>query len=248
MLNCQLTNETIRSIELAPTEQCKRELKEISCRIYSQSQFFPKSLPRLCPIQKGNFGDILGCFSLNNTDGTTNQSEIFSQSTSCIDYCLKQSVAFAQFDENTGFCHCLSNFDQQSHQILPNPLCSKVISTSNRIQGQYRMIYRTGYIDFGNRLEKNRQKLNQTQFSLIFFLTVGGRRNLRQIKRLVRSIYSHQHFYLIHVDSRENYLYEELTKLSESISNIHLMKKTISNNMGIIDIANSSSSSVQRNF
>ena len=63
------------------------------------------------------------------------------------------------------------------------------------------MIYRTGYIDFGNRLEKNRQKLNQTQFSLIFFLTVGGRRNLRQIKRLVRSIYSHQHFYLIHVDS-----------------------------------------------
>ena len=61
MLNCQLTNETIRSIELAPTDQCKRELKEISCRIYSQSQFFPKSLPRLCPIQSKNSFKFLLC-------------------------------------------------------------------------------------------------------------------------------------------------------------------------------------------
>ena len=49
--NCQLTNETIRAIQLAPNDQCKTLLKDISCQINSSSHFFPQSLPRLCPIQ-----------------------------------------------------------------------------------------------------------------------------------------------------------------------------------------------------
>jgi hypothetical protein len=56
-------------------------------------------------------------------------------------------------------------------------------------------------MDFGNHLEKHRQTQNNNQIAIIFFLTVGGRRNLRQIKRLIRIIYSRQHYYLIHVDS-----------------------------------------------
>jgi len=50
-LNCQLKNETIRAIDLAPSDYCKKKLETISCEIDSIPSFFPKSLPRLCPIQ-----------------------------------------------------------------------------------------------------------------------------------------------------------------------------------------------------
>ncbi len=48
---CQLKNETIRAINLAPSDTCKIILKNISCLIDSQANFFPQSLPRFCPIQ-----------------------------------------------------------------------------------------------------------------------------------------------------------------------------------------------------
>jgi hypothetical protein len=50
-LTCQLKNETIRAINLAPNDYCKTKLKNISCQIDSITNFFPKSLPRFCPIQ-----------------------------------------------------------------------------------------------------------------------------------------------------------------------------------------------------
>jgi len=50
-LNCPLKNETIRAINLAPSDYCKKKLENISCQIDSIPNFFPKSLPRFCPIQ-----------------------------------------------------------------------------------------------------------------------------------------------------------------------------------------------------
>jgi hypothetical protein len=48
---CQLKNETIRAINLASSDICKNILGNISCQINSQTNFFPPSLPRFCPIQ-----------------------------------------------------------------------------------------------------------------------------------------------------------------------------------------------------
>ncbi|CAF3676174.1 unnamed protein product [Rotaria sordida] len=95
-LQCKLSNETIRAINLASNDYCKNLLKNISCKIDSISNFFPKSLPRFCPIQKGNFGDVIGC-ALNDENSThhINKSQIFDSDIMCIDYCLKHSVSFA---------------------------------------------------------------------------------------------------------------------------------------------------------
>jgi hypothetical protein len=49
--NCQLRNDTIRAMNLAPSDYCKQKLENISCQIDSIENFFPKSLPRFCPIQ-----------------------------------------------------------------------------------------------------------------------------------------------------------------------------------------------------
>ncbi|CAF0959935.1 unnamed protein product [Rotaria sordida] len=225
-LQCKLSNETIRAINLASNDYCKNLLKNISCKIDSISNFFPKSLPRFCPIQKGNFGDVIGC-ALNDENSThhINKSQIFDSDIMCIDYCLKHSVSFAEYNEFTGECYCLSTFNNQHRLITTNQKCTEIIFNNDNLRKNSTTIYRTSFIDFGNHLEKRRQTQNNTQTTIVFFLTVGGRKNLRQIKRLLRAIYSRQHYYLIHVDSRENYLYQELLILSKRISNIHLTNK-----------------------
>lgn len=49
--NCQLNNDTIRAVNLASNDYCKNKLENISCYIDSIRNFFPKSLPRFCPVQ-----------------------------------------------------------------------------------------------------------------------------------------------------------------------------------------------------
>eukprot|EP00045_Choanoeca_perplexa_P011775 m.126143 g.126143 ORF g.126143 m.126143 type:complete len:745 (+) comp15766_c0_seq1:143-2377(+) len=58
---------------------------------------------------------------------------------------------------------------------------------------------------------------------LAFMLVVHGR-NVRQIKRLLRAIYSTEHYYLIHVDARSNYMHRSLAKelKTSNLSNVRL--------------------------
>lgn len=141
------------------------------------------------------------------------------------------------YNHLTNECYCLSTFNNQHESIIENRTCKELEKNSTTL-------YRTSYMDFGNHLDKRRQNQNTTQITIVFFLTVGGRKNLRQIKRLIHAIYSRQHYYLIHVDSvcvlfssifvhlktyvlvqRENYLYDQLLILSKKVSNIHLTNK-----------------------
>ncbi|CAF1641052.1 unnamed protein product [Rotaria magnacalcarata] len=97
--NCQLRNETLRAIDLASSDYCKNLLQDTSCKINSITNFFPKSLPRLCPIQKGHFGDVIGCLSTDaNQTYHGNNSQIFDIDIMCIDHCLKLSLSFAGKD------------------------------------------------------------------------------------------------------------------------------------------------------
>ncbi|CAF3556624.1 unnamed protein product [Rotaria socialis] len=224
--NCQLRNETVRAIDLASSDYCKNLLQDTSCKINSITNFFPKSLPRLCPIQKGHFGDVVGCLSTDaNPAYHGNNSEIFDIDIMCIDHCLKLSLSFAGYNALTGHCFCLSTFNDQHRLIDSNHKCAEVVENNHKLKVNSSTIYRTGYTEFGNHLGKRRLGQNNTQIAIVFFLTVGGRKNLRQIKRLLRAIYSKQHYYLIHVDNREDYLYEELLQVSKRISNIHLTNK-----------------------
>lgn len=111
-LTCQLNNDTSRAIDLASTDSCKERLKEISCEINSKKDFFPRTLPRLCPIQSrieskrnllsnfltldGHFGDMISCrTSHDSTTHSTNNLLNFDSHILCIDHCLKLSVSFA---------------------------------------------------------------------------------------------------------------------------------------------------------
>lgn len=106
-----------------------------------------------------------------------------------------------EYNDLTGQCFCLSTVDTQHRLITANRKCAEIIFDTDELKRNSITLYRTGYIDFGNHLDKRRETQNSNQTIIVFFLTVGGRRNLRQIKRLLRAIYSRQHYYLIHVDS-----------------------------------------------
>jgi hypothetical protein len=108
---------------------------------------------------------------------------------------------FIEYTELTGQCFCLSTFDNQSRLITANRKCNDITLQNDDLKKNVSTLYQTGYIEFGNHLEKRRQTQTNNQITIVFFLTVGGRKNLRQIKRLIRAIYSRQHYYLIHVDS-----------------------------------------------
>lgn len=207
---CQLKNETIRAINLSTSDFCKEQLQTIACEIESNEYFFPKSLPRYCPI-KSQFGEIIGCL-INYENSSSSHLNTFAVDIDCVDFCLKLSRPFAVYNNLTTDCSCLTSIPDS---FILNPSCPLNSST----------IYRTSYLNFGNHLDKNRQIEKQAQTTIIFFLTVGGRKNVQQIKRLIRVIYSPQHYYLIHVDSREDYLYEQIELFSRQMTNIRLTTK-----------------------
>ncbi|XP_055935993.1 xylosyltransferase oxt-like isoform X2 [Argiope bruennichi] len=56
---------------------------------------------------------------------------------------------------------------------------------------------------------------------VVFLLTVNGRA-VRQVYRLINSLFSERHYFYIHVDSRQDYLYRELKLLEKHFPNIRL--------------------------
>ena len=62
---------------------------------------------------------------------------------------------------------------------------------------------------------------------ILFLLQLNGR-NERQVKRFLKSIYLPHHYYYIHVDKRQNYMYSEMKKVAEKIPNIHATDRRFS--------------------
>lgn len=114
---------------------------------------------------------------------------------------IKIFLVHIVYNEFNGECDCSSNFNNASVEniLAVNRTCSVWLSTNeNRSMNEFATMYRTSYAPFGNRYH---QVVPPQQISLVFFLIVTGQKNVRQIKRLMRAIYSPQHYYMIHVDS-----------------------------------------------
>ncbi|XP_022243478.1 xylosyltransferase 1-like isoform X2 [Limulus polyphemus] len=63
--------------------------------------------------------------------------------------------------------------------------------------------------------------------TIVFLLTVNGRA-VRQVRRLIRALYHTRHYFFIHVDSRQDYLFRELLPLEEKFPNIRLSRWRLS--------------------
>ena len=58
--------------------------------------------------------------------------------------------------------------------------------------------------------EKITMKRNRMPVKILFLLQLNGR-DARQVKRLIRLIYRPWHLYYVHVDARQNYIFNGTT-------------------------------------
>ena len=58
---------------------------------------------------------------------------------------------------------------------------------------------------------------------IVYLLTVAGRAS-RQVARLVRQVYSPDHYILVHVDARQEYMYREVSALAARLPNLRMVK------------------------
>uniref|UniRef100_A0A182T1A0 protein xylosyltransferase n=1 Tax=Anopheles maculatus TaxID=74869 RepID=A0A182T1A0_9DIPT len=59
----------------------------------------------------------------------------------------------------------------------------------------------------------------------VAFLLIFHKRNLRQIHRFIRAIYDKNHYYYIHIDPKQHYLFRELLKLEKQFPNIYVTRQ-----------------------
>ena len=67
----------------------------------------------------------------------------------------------------------------------------------------------------------------QPPVKIVYLLTIAGRAT-RQVTRLIRRIYSPDHYILVHVDSRQEYMHREVSKLAAILPNLRLVSKRYS--------------------
>ncbi|KAK8750509.1 hypothetical protein OTU49_014874, partial [Cherax quadricarinatus] len=89
-------------------------------------------------------------------------------------------------------------------------------------------IYQTGLAKYvPSALKGHSSAGNNAPVRIAFILTVNGRA-IRQLKRLVKALYHKDHFFFIHVDSRQDYLFREVLRLEDHFSNIQVSRYRLS--------------------
>ncbi|XP_072386942.1 xylosyltransferase oxt [Diabrotica undecimpunctata] len=227
---CQISSkEAVSAINRAKTQTCKQFISNITC-LSLKNELYPKELKGLCP--NGDFiaGKELGCFkdekNFRLLTGYFGISKKDNSPKYCMRLCLQSGFPYAGVQYSN---ECFCGVDEP-------PLTSKVPDSSCNLKcpgdahatcgGYYTMnVYHTGIKRFIPQTA-NIESDNKTRSTvkIVFLLTLNGRA-LRQIKRLLKILYHKDHYYYIHIDIRQDYLYRELLPLEQILPNVRLTRK-----------------------
>ncbi|GAB6027222.1 hypothetical protein CHUAL_001512 [Chamberlinius hualienensis] len=226
-LNCDIiSKDAMNCIKRAKTLDCKLRIANISC-LYQERKLIPSQLPRYCKTHGVKKGDYLGCFGDKGTIRILpNLLGSYTNATSdkCIDMCLQTGYRYAGVKYGIE-CYCgddypAAEFEQSATKCNTACLGSKSLHCGGRYSIS---IYHTG-------LKKNLPILSVTSdledkpVKVLFMLTINGRA-VRQVHRLIKALYHVDSYFYIHVDARQEYLYNELLPLEKQFLNIKLARK-----------------------
>lgn len=230
----QHSKETLSALKRAKTSQCKELIIRTSC-LHQHRQLFPTLLKRTCPNSGSTMGRALGCYRDSSkrrllADHMTELKDTNSPG-QCVNYCLRLGFSYAGV-EYSKECHCALNIPANiSNLSLPQHLCdSKCPANSSQTCGGYYAldVFQTGFTKFyNNATYVTTSDLQERNVKVMFMLTFTGR-GLRQVLRLLKTIYRPHHYYLIHVDQRQEYLHRELKKVTRSFDNIQMTSRRFS--------------------
>lgn len=221
----EATNSDAESaIRRARTKLCKHKLTNFAKTISGHS-FYQHKLKRSCGLDDGESVSRikkLGCFSIDSYDDISKKTNVILDykpivRTDCLETCFAYGHSHGAFIESNSSCIC-GNESFSNHVNETN--CDKLDNIS-----WYQV--NSGIWDWSVR-NLTYLKLNQsrkyTNVKIAFLLILNGRA-VMQVKRLLKSIYSRVHIYYLHVDKRDDYLFNELLPLEKSYSNIIVARR-----------------------
>ncbi|KAL9701776.1 hypothetical protein quinque_005217 [Culex quinquefasciatus] len=221
------SKETISAIHRAKSQECKRQIVDIACAIQS-GRFYPKSLPNYCPSGDYVPSRSLGCFqdekNFRILSGYYTNFKTTNSPKRCIQLCLQSGFLYGGVQYSSE-CFCGDEPPKASAK-LPDSSCNmKCSGDPKEACGGYftANVYETGIAKFSAQTTEITTKAGVEPARIVFLLTLNGRA-LRQVHRLLRTLYSPKHYYFIHIDSRQHYLYRELLKLEQHFPNIRLSR------------------------
>ncbi|KAK6165186.1 hypothetical protein SNE40_023628 [Patella caerulea] len=224
--------DALSALERAKTNKCRQEIADVVC-LEQEKKLYVKSLPRSCPVEANTTGSYFGCFQDNKTDRDMPKhfKEIIKNSPqACIDHCTKGGLKYAglQFGRE---CWCDDKFGR--HGKVEEDKCGTICpgDKSTTCGGYLTMrIFSTGLpakIKNPSSLASKDSVADEPPVKIVFILTFNGRQ-IRQVIRLIRAVYHPDHYYYIHVDKREEYLFRELLPLEKRLHNVRLTRQRFS--------------------
>lgn len=194
-----LNIDAVSAINRAKTKVCKEELKSFAL---SQQSKVIHRLERHCKL---DFGVVefkkVGC-AKSSSDGLINIERSIHDLSSCLDICLSYGHSFGGFENIENKCYCADKRQEECDQDkfdwyeIKNGLYSPESFSSSSSQ--------------------NRNSIKEIRIA--FVLVVKGK-NLNQIQRLLKHVFSPRHLYYIHVDGRDEYLFQALSGIYRESSN-----------------------------
>uniref|UniRef100_A0A182NJI0 protein xylosyltransferase n=1 Tax=Anopheles dirus TaxID=7168 RepID=A0A182NJI0_9DIPT len=234
---CELTRkETVSAIHRAKSQSCKAKIVDVACEIQA-GKFYPHHLPNYCPRGDHSPNRALGCFrdekDFRLLSGYFTTFKTNNSPERCIRVCLQSGYPFAGVQYGYE-CFC-GDEEPKASAKLPDSSCNiKCTGDAKQACGGYFTInvYETGIRKFAARSTKEAapHAADET-VRVVFLLTLNGRA-VRQVHRLLKALYSPRHYYYIHVDARQEYLYRELLKLEPRFPNIRLARRRFSSIWG----------------
>uniref|UniRef100_A0A182XMH0 protein xylosyltransferase n=1 Tax=Anopheles quadriannulatus TaxID=34691 RepID=A0A182XMH0_ANOQN len=233
---CELTRkETVSAIHRAKSQSCKAKIVQVACEIQA-GKFYPQRLPTFCPRGDHSPNRALGCFrdekNFRLLSGYYSTFKTNNSPEKCIRLCLQSGYPFAGVQYGYE-CFCGDEVPKVSAK-LPDSSCNiKCPGDPKQACGGYFTInvYETGIRKFAAQSTETVPKRADETVRIAFLLTLNGRA-VRQVHRLLKALYSPRHYYYIHIDARQEYLYRELLKLEPKFPNIRLARKRFSSIWG----------------
>uniref|UniRef100_A0AC35TP77 Protein xylosyltransferase n=1 Tax=Rhabditophanes sp. KR3021 TaxID=114890 RepID=A0AC35TP77_9BILA len=224
------------------SDVCKEKVNEFVCG----KQIVPM-LSNSCgyfdPTHKGSY---LGCFKDTKAKRVLTSFEFnFADNTptKCIRNCLLAGYSYGgvEFERE---CFCGEDSDVKNKDTLvelPKENCLKYRCPQDKELScggfEAIAIYSTGlatikkenpvYVDLdspNHHLTTTTSFGLKTEIKILFLLQLNGR-NDRQVKRMLKAVYSPKHYYVVHVDKRQSYMHQKMKKLETILPNLVVSSK-----------------------
>ncbi|CAB3376752.1 Hypothetical predicted protein [Cloeon dipterum] len=216
-----LGREAASAINRARTQRCKKELVHIAC-LAQEGKLYPQYLKSQCPSQDARMGKSLGCYQderqFRLLSGYFSNLKNANSPEQCIYLCLQSGFQYAGVQYSTE-CYC-GNAAPPSAAKLPDSSCNMPCPADPKEDcgGFFTMgVFQTGLPNLELSPVKSEPDDPKAQKArVVYLLTLNGRA-VRQVKRLIRALYHADHFFYIHVDARQDYMFREMLDLESKM-------------------------------